>query len=138
MHVKHAKLAPLIRKLQAELSISYPVPDSFNCMYGCQGRREVGGVPGQIFFKGPYLKKIFRKATSPRRPPPPVAKNCPVSMDFISFFYAKFQYLAQKNRYLVLCAEIFNTQKRLGPTNIFRGPPAPRGPGQFAPPSLRP
>jgi hypothetical protein len=37
MHVKHAKLAPLIRKLQAELSISYPVPDSFNVLSACRG-----------------------------------------------------------------------------------------------------
>jgi hypothetical protein len=56
-----------------------------------------------------------------------------LSRDFISIFHAKFRYLPPKNRYIVLCAEIFNTQKSWGPTKNFQGPPAPRGQGKFPP-----
>ena len=45
-----------------------------------------------------------------------------LSRDFISFIYAKFRYLAPKNKYLVLCAEIFNTQKTGALQNFFGGP----------------
>jgi hypothetical protein len=97
-----------------------------NTGYCCvnQGRREVGGGPGQIFFRGPYLKyfsgkNFFWRTTShpPRRQK--IFGQCTIlyrgkkffrtsalqllSRDFISFFYAKFRYLAQKNGYLVLC-----------------------------------
>ena len=102
-----------------------------------QGRREVGGAPGQIFLRGTY-QKFF----SAKNPPPPSPKYFRsvyhfrgkknfrtsalqlLSRDFISFsVYAKFRYLAEKNKYLVLCAEIFNTQKRLGPNKNFSGAP---------------
>jgi hypothetical protein len=61
-----------------------------------------------------------------------------LSRDFILFFHAIFRYLAPKNRYLVLCAEIFNTQKRLGPNKKFSGAPSTSGPGAIPPPSRRP
>ena len=115
-----------------------------NIMYNCQGRREVGGGPGQFFlgalFKNIFPEKFFFGEQPPPTPSPPVDNFLGkkffrtstlqlLSRDFIFIFYAKFRYLPPKNRYLVLCAEIFNTQK---------GPPAPRGPGQFAPPPCSP
>jgi hypothetical protein len=68
--------------------------------------------PSTTFLGRP--KKIFRTSTLQL-----------LSKDFILIFHTKFRYLAQKNRYLVLCAEIFNTKKWLGPNllKILHGPP---------------
>ena len=98
--------------------------------------------PGAKYFRGPYLKCFSRK-----QPPPPPVDNFLgkkifrtsmlqlLSRDFISIFHAKFRYLAQKTRYLVLCAEIFNTQKRLGPNKKFSGTPSTSGPGAICHPA---
>ena len=117
-----------------------------------QGRREVGGGPGQFFFRGPYLKIFFRKKifSENKLPPPPPVDNFLgknifrtstlqlLSRDFISIFHAKFRYLPQKNRYLVLCAEIFKKKKkRLGPNKKFSGAPSTSGPGEICPPPSR-
>jgi hypothetical protein len=87
--------------------------------YDRQGRREGGGGPGQFFFRGPYLKNFSGKIFFGEQPPAP-----------------QFRYLAQKNRYLILCAEIFNTQRRMGPNKKISGPPSTSG--QFAPPPCPP
>jgi hypothetical protein len=57
-----------------------------------------------------------------------------LSRDFISIFHTKFRYLAQKNKYLALCADNLTHKNDWDPIKNFQGPPAPRGPGQFAPP----
>ena len=118
-----------------------------------QGRSEVGGCPGQNFFRGPYLKnfseqKIFRRAT----PTPPRRQKffgqctilevkkfsgrvrCNRFPGTLSHFLCQISALSAKNRYLVLCPEIFNTQKRLGPNFNFSGGPSTSGPGAFCPP----
>ena len=120
-----------------------------------QGRRAVGGGPGPIFFRGPYLKKFsgknfFRRTTSP--PPPPSPKKFRsvyhfrgkiffrtsalqfLSRDFISLFYAKFPYLAQITDILSFARKYLTHKNHWGPTKFFWGPPAPPGPGQFPPP----
>ena len=96
--------------------------------------------PGAKFFKGPlfsennlppvdnFLGKKFSRTSTLQL----------ISRDFISIFHAKFRYLLAKNRYLVLCAEIFNTQKRLGPNKKFSGVPSTSGSGAISPPPCPP
>jgi hypothetical protein len=124
----------------------------------CRAAERLAGALGKFFLRGPYIQNIFpetnffRWTTSPS--PPWSPKNFPsvyhfrgrkffwtstlqlLSRDFISFFYAKFWYLAQKNSHLVLCAEIFNTQKRLGPNKKFSGAPSTLGARGNLPPPL--
>jgi hypothetical protein len=114
------------------------------------------GPWANFFYGAPISKIFFRKLIfSGEQPPPPplVTKKFSVSAILgvenfsgrvrcncfpgtISFFYAKFWYLAQKNSHLVLCAEIFNTQKRLGPNKKFSGAPSTLGARGNLPPPL--
>jgi hypothetical protein len=109
------------------------------------GRREAGGGPGQIFFRGPYLKKFSGKNFF-RRKPPPVDnflgnKNFPDEYVAITFqglylnFSCQISVLSPKKTDILSFARKYLTHKKdWGPTKNFQGPPAPRGPGQFAPP----
>jgi hypothetical protein len=104
----------------------------------------LAGARGKFFLRGPYLKEIFFPVNNP-----PVAKKISVrgkkifrtstlqllSRDFISFFYAQFRYLSQKTDSLSFARKYLTHKKDWGPTKKFRGPPAPRGPGQFPPPA---
>ena len=88
-----------------------------------QGRRELGGGPGQNFFR----KKVFGQ--QPPLPPPRRQlfreKNFPDEYVVIAFqrlylnFSSNFRYFSQKNKYLALCAEIFHPKNDWGTTNIF-------------------
>ena len=112
---------------------------------------KLAGAQGKFFLRGHYLKNFSGKNFFPLNIlPPPFFGQCTilgvkkfsgrVRCNYfpgpLSHFLCQISVLSPKNRYLVLCAEIFNTQKRLGPTKIFPGPPATRAPGQFAPPPL--
>jgi hypothetical protein len=98
---------------------------------GVQGRRELGGGPGQIFLGAPILKFSRKTTTSP--PPPPVDNFLGKKIyEYVviafqrlltSIFHAKFRYFAQKNKYLALCAEMFHPKKWLGPNKKFLGAP---------------
>jgi hypothetical protein len=93
----------------------------------------LAGAWGKFFFRGPYFKFFFRKKVFSENNPPvdnflgqkffQTSTLQLLSRDFIPIFHAKFRYLAQKTDIL-----------SWGPTKKFQGPPAPRGPGQFAPP----
>jgi hypothetical protein len=83
-----------------------------------QGHREVGGGPGQIFFRGPYLKNFSGKNFSENNPPPTknfgqctilgVQKHFPDEYVAIAFqelyliFLCQSSVLGPKNRYLYL------------------------------------
>jgi hypothetical protein len=87
--------------------------------------KRFGGRPGQIFLGGPYLKFF--------------------SGNFFSQFAITFQglylnfscqisVLSPKNPdILFFCAEIFNTQKRLGPNKKIPWAPSTSGPGEIRP-----
>jgi hypothetical protein len=99
-------------------------------MYRCnQGRREVGGGPGQILFQGPLCKKKFsgKKIFGQQTPPPVDNFLGQKSRDFISIFHAKFRYLAQKTDILSFARKYLTHKKDWSPTKKFQGPPAPRG-----------
>ena len=89
---------------------------------------------------GDYVKlvnTVTRSSKDGQQPPPPPDVYVAIGFQGLYLiFYATFRYLAQKNRYLVLCPEIFNTQKRLGPNLNFSGGPSTSR--HFAPPSRRP
>ena len=92
----------------------------------------LAGARGKFFLRGPSVyhlrgKKIFRTSTLHL-----------LSRAFISFFYAKFRHLAQKTDILSFARKYLTHKKDWGPTKIFPGPPATRGPGQFAPPAPPP
>ena len=113
-----------------------------------QGRRELGGGPGQIFFRGSYFKKFsgkifFRTTTPPRRQLFrekffQTSTMLLLSSDFTSIFHTKFRYFAQKTKYLTFCAEIFLPKKWLGPNKKFLGAPRTWGPGAICPPDTPP
>jgi hypothetical protein len=117
------------------------LPPIFKIINVSRAGERLAAAPGQIFFRGPYLKNFSWKIFSGEQLPPQTSALQLLSRDFISFFYAKFRYLEKKPDILSFVRKYLTHKKDWGPTKIFRGPPAPRGPGQFAPPlppSLRP
>jgi hypothetical protein len=111
--------------------------------YG-QGRREVGGGPGQNFFLGAPISKFFSEENffGQQTPPPPspvdnilgktffrTSTLQLLSRDFISIFHTKFRYLAQKTDILSFARKYLTHKNDWGPTKNFQGPPAPRDPG---------
>jgi hypothetical protein len=84
-----------------------------------QGRRELGGDPGQIFFRGPYFKNFFGQQ---QNAPPPLRqlREKHFTDEYVviafqqllpQFFTYHFSVLCPKNKYLALCSEIFHPKK---------------------------
>jgi hypothetical protein len=100
-----------------------------------QGRRELGGDPGQIFL-GAYFKKIFLE----QQPSPFPTPSLPDEYDVIAFqrLYLNFSYqislLCPKNPNILPFARKYFFQKNdWGPTKISRGPHS-LGAGAICPP----
>ena len=122
-----------------------------------QGRRELGGGPGQIFLGAPvsifFSGKMFSNNTDRQPPPPPpphvdnflggnfsarVRCNC-----FPAIFHIEFRYFAQKKQISCTLRGNISPQKMTGAQQKnSRGPPEPGRPGQFPspppPPPRRP
>ena len=94
----------------------------------------LAGARGNFFFQGP----LFKTTSPPPSTTFQVKKfsgrvrccNC-FPGTFSQFSMPNFGIQPKKTRYLVLCAEIFNTQKRLGSNKKFSGAPSTSGPDYY-------
>jgi hypothetical protein len=107
------------------------------CIAATRAAERLAGARGKFYSRGPYVKKNFpEKIFSDNKPPPPRRQLFRSKIQGLYLnFSCQISVFSPKNRYLVLCAEIFNTQKRLEPNKKISG--APSTPGQFAPPPSR-
>ena len=85
-----------------------------------QGRRELGGGPEQIFFRGSYFKKFSGKNVFGQQQPPPgrVRCNCfPATLP--QFLIPNFGTLPKKTNILSFARKYFTKKNDWGPIQLY-------------------